>query len=53
MSLLAVKLLVTPAVVVAASLVGRRWGAAIGGWLVGLAADLRAGGGVPRCRTRA
>jgi len=36
MSLLAVKLLVTPAVVVAASLAGRRWGAAIGGWLVGL-----------------
>jgi hypothetical protein len=36
MSLLAVKLLVTPAVVVAASLAGRRWGAAVGGWLVGL-----------------
>jgi hypothetical protein len=36
MSLLAVKLLVTPAVVVAASLVGRRWGAAVGGWFVGL-----------------
>lgn len=36
MSLLAVKLLVTPAVVLAASLAGRRWGAAIGGWLVGL-----------------
>jgi len=34
--LLVVKLLVTPAVVLAASLAGRRWGAAIGGWLVGL-----------------
>ncbi len=36
MSLLLVKLLVTPAVVVATSLAGRRWGAAVGGWLVGL-----------------
>jgi hypothetical protein len=36
MGLLAVKLLVTPAVVVVASLVGRRWGAAVGGWIVGL-----------------
>ena len=36
MGLLVVKLLVTPAVVLAASLAGRRWGAAIGGWLVGL-----------------
>jgi len=36
MGLLALKLLITPAVVVAASLAGRRWGAAIGGWLVGL-----------------
>jgi hypothetical protein len=34
--LLVVKLLVTPAVVLAASLAGRRWGAAIGGWLDGL-----------------
>ena len=33
MSLLAVKLLVTPAVVIVASLVGRRWGAAVGGWI--------------------
>ncbi len=32
MSLLAVKLLVTPAVVLAASLAGRRWGAALGGF---------------------
>ena len=36
MSLLAVKLLVTPAVVIVASLAGRRWGAAVGGWIVGL-----------------
>jgi len=36
MSLLAVKLIVTPLVILAASLVGRRWGAALGGWLVGL-----------------
>ncbi len=36
MSLLAVKLIVTPLMILAASLVGRRWGAAVGGWLVGL-----------------
>jgi hypothetical protein len=36
MDLLVVKLAITPAVVVAASLAGRRWGAAIGGWIVGL-----------------
>ena len=36
MGLLALKLLITPAVVVAASLAGRRWGAAVGGWIVGL-----------------
>jgi hypothetical protein len=35
-SLLAVKLIVTPLVVLAASLVGRRWGEALGGWIVGL-----------------
>jgi len=32
---LAVKLLLTPALVVAASLVARRWGGQVGGWLVG------------------
>ncbi len=36
MSLLAVKLIVTPLMILAASLVGRRWGDALGGWLVGL-----------------
>jgi hypothetical protein len=36
MSLLAVKLIVTPLMVLAASLAARRWGDAIGGWLVGL-----------------
>jgi hypothetical protein len=35
-SLLAVKLLVTPLVILAASLAGRRWGEALGGWIVGL-----------------
>lgn len=36
MSLLAVKLVVTPLMVLAASLAARRWGDAVGGWLVGL-----------------
>ncbi len=36
MSVLAVKLIVTPLMILAASLVGRRWGAAAGGWLAGL-----------------
>lgn len=36
MSLLAIKLIVTPLVVLAASLAARRWGDAVGGWLVGL-----------------
>jgi hypothetical protein len=35
-SVLAVKLIVTPLMILAASLVGRRWGDAAGGWLVGL-----------------
>jgi len=35
-SVLAVKLIVTPLMILAASLVGRRWGDAMGGWLVGL-----------------
>jgi hypothetical protein len=35
-SLLAVKLIVTPLMILAASLAGRRWGTAVGGWLVGL-----------------
>jgi hypothetical protein len=33
---LALKLIVTPALIGAASLAGRRWGPAVGGWLVGL-----------------
>ena len=33
---LALKLLLTPALIGAASLAGRRWGPAISGWLVGL-----------------
>jgi hypothetical protein len=33
---LALKLLVTPLLIGAATLVGRRWGQAVGGWLVGL-----------------
>lgn len=33
---LALKLLLTPLLISAASLVGRRWGAAVGGWMVGL-----------------
>ncbi|MBV8767074.1 MAG: hypothetical protein JOZ66_19395 [Hyphomicrobiales bacterium] len=36
MNTLALKLSVTPILIVAASLAGRRWGEAIGGWLVGL-----------------
>jgi hypothetical protein len=36
MSLLAVKLVPTPLVVLAASLAARRWGDVVGGWLVGL-----------------
>ncbi len=36
MSLLEIKLLVTPLVVLIASLAARRWGDAVGGWLVGL-----------------
>ena len=32
---LILKLVVTPALIGAASLTGRRWGAAVGGWLVG------------------
>jgi hypothetical protein len=35
-SLLAVKLIVTPLMILAASLTGRRWGGAVAGWLVGL-----------------
>ncbi|MGH7421072.1 MAG: hypothetical protein ACREI4_05540, partial [Candidatus Rokuibacteriota bacterium] len=33
---LTLKLVVTPALIGAATLVGRRWGQSIGGWLVGL-----------------
>jgi hypothetical protein len=33
---LALKLIVTPVLIGAATLVGRRWGQAVGGWLVGL-----------------
>jgi hypothetical protein len=33
---LILKLVVTPALIGAASLAGRRWGAAVGGWLVGI-----------------
>ena len=33
---LALKLVVTPAVMVAATLAGRRWGSAVSGWLIGL-----------------
>jgi hypothetical protein len=36
MLLLAIKLIATPVIVLAASLAARRWGEAIGGWLVGL-----------------
>jgi hypothetical protein len=36
MSLFEIKLILTPLVVLAASLAARRWGDAIGGWLVGL-----------------
>jgi hypothetical protein len=35
-SLLAIKIVVTPLMILAASLAGRRWGDSIGGWLVGL-----------------
>jgi hypothetical protein len=33
---LALKLVLTPALIVAASLAGRRWGASVGGWLIGI-----------------
>ena len=36
MAVLLLKLLLTPGLVTLASLAGRRWGAAVGGWLVGL-----------------
>ena len=36
METLPLKLLLTPTLIAAASLAGRRWGPAIGGWLVGL-----------------
>lgn len=36
METLALKLVLTPALIGAATLVGRRWGQAVGGWLVGL-----------------
>jgi hypothetical protein len=36
MSLLAIKLILTPLVVLLASLAARRWGDAVAGWLVGL-----------------
>lgn len=36
MESLILKLVVTPALIGAASLAGRRWGAAVGGWLVGI-----------------
>lgn len=36
MNTLALKLILTPALIAAASLAGRRWGTAVSGWLVGL-----------------
>jgi hypothetical protein len=33
--LLVIKLLLTPVLIALATLVGRRWGAALGGWLAG------------------
>ncbi|MGY8668569.1 hypothetical protein Q3C01_40235 [Bradyrhizobium sp. UFLA05-109] len=36
MSLIVFKLILTPLLILTASLAGRRWGDAIGGWLVGL-----------------
>ena len=36
METLALKLVLTPALIGVATLVGRRWGQAVGGWLVGL-----------------
>lgn len=36
METLALKLVLTPTLIVAASLVGRRWGPAVSGWLIGL-----------------
>jgi len=33
---LALKLVLTPAVMVGATLAGRRWGGAVSGWLIGL-----------------
>ena len=36
MSLLALKLVITPALILMASLASRRWGEAVGGWIVGL-----------------
>ncbi len=36
METLVLKLVVTPVLIAAATLVGRRWGQAVGGWLVGL-----------------
>ncbi|MCI0396560.1 MAG: hypothetical protein L0332_09470 [Chloroflexi bacterium] len=36
MSLLALKLVLTPCLIAAATLVARRWGPAVGGWLAGL-----------------
>lgn len=36
MNILLLKLIITPTVIGAASLAGRRWGAAVSGWLIGL-----------------
>lgn len=36
MTTLALKLVLTPSVIVAATLAGRRWGSAVSGWLIGL-----------------
>jgi len=36
MGTLALKLTITPFLILAASLASRRWGEAVGGWLVGL-----------------
>ena len=38
MTVLALKLALTPALIAGASLAGRRWGGAVSGWLVGLPA---------------
>ena len=53
MALLLLKLTITPAVIAVATLVARRFGPAVGGWLIGLPLTNGPGCALPRARARA